>query len=370
MNNYRIRPVDHGQNKAMLGILRGSPIVTDRMTICFDRQPDIFSLAGCKYDDYFYQGLFDGETLKGFGMVGYHKALVNGQPTEVFCGRDLYVLPEARGQGFLARSTEIHFRENQHRSQIGYGLIMQGNNASLKFVGKRPERNRFSPLSRIINRLQVNTIILALPVSKNSDYTTRRAKMEDIPVIAALLNREHKERLFGKVYPEASFPSYLHRNTGLTIGDYFLAFDRKGQCCGVCAAWDMGMMKQTRVIRYGGAFFPARIAYKSISLVFNRPPLPEPGDHFREVTITDDAVRERNPAVMNALLRTVYHEYRDLGYHFMIWGSSADDPLLTAAKGFLSQRVYSNIVLMSTEDKWMEERMVTNHLPYIDVSAI
>ena len=97
MSNYQIRPIDLTRNREMLEILRGSPIVTDRMTICFDRQPDLFALSRCKYDQFFYQGLFDGDRLKGFGMVGYHKALVNGKPTEVFCARDLYILPEARG---------------------------------------------------------------------------------------------------------------------------------------------------------------------------------------------------------------------------------------------------------------------------------
>jgi hypothetical protein len=370
MSNYQIRPVNETWNKAMLEVLHGSPIITDQMTICFDRQPDIFSLTRIKYDDFFYDGLFDGDRLKGFGMVGYHKAMVNGEPTEVFCGRDLYILPEARGTGFIAKSTEKHFRENQHRSPIGYGLIMQGNKASLRFVGKRPENSQFSPHSRIINQLQVNTILLVLPVSRNLDYKIRRAQTEDIPVIVKFLNIEHRERLLGNIYSEESFPSRLERNTGLSINDYFLAFNRDGQCCGVSAAWDMGRMKQTRVLKYGKAFFPVQIAYKSLSIIFNRPQLPKPGDHFREVTITDYAVKGRNPEIMNALLRAIYREYQHLGYHFMVWGSSIDDPFLSAAKGFMRHRVISNIVLFSTDNKWPEEGKVKNKLPYIDVSAL
>jgi hypothetical protein len=370
MTNYLIKSIDDTWNKTMLDILRGSPIVTDRMTVCFDRQPDLFALARCKFDDFFYSGLFDGDTLKGFGMVGYHTVLVNGEPTEVFCGRDLYILPEARGNGFIAKSTEGHFQENRNRAVIGYGLIMHGNKASLGFVGRRPEGNRYSPKSRIINKLLVKTILLALPVSPARKYKIRRAQMEDIPVIVRLLNNEHSVRLFGNIYSEASFPFYLQRNTGLEISDYFVAFGSDGKCCGVCAAWDLSLMKQTRVLQYGISFLPAQIAYKSLSVLFNRPPLPKPGDHFREVTITDYAVIGRDPEIMNALLRTVYREYRQSGYHFMIWGSSIDDPLLTAAKGFMSQHVISNIVLFSTNDIWLGEGVVKNNLPYIDISAL
>lgn len=370
MTNYHIKPIDPSHGQTMLEILRGSPIITDRMTICFDRQPDIFALTRCKYDDYYYQGLFDGETLKGFGMVGYNTVQVNGEPTEVFCARDLYILPEARGQGFVAKSTEDHFREHQHLSPLGYGLIMHGNKASMRFVGKRPDANQYSPLSRVIGQQVIHTILLALPVTGSHDYRIRRAQTEDIPVIVSLLNNEHKDRLFGKTHTEDSFQETLQKNSGLSISDYFLAFDRAGQCCGVCAAWDMSGMKQTRVLKYGKAFLPARIAWKALSILFNRPPLPLPGEHFREVTLTDYAVQDRNPTIMNALLRTIYREYRQRGYHFMIWGSSMDDPLLNAAKGLINQKIISNIVLFSTQSGWLEEGVVKNHLPYIDISAI
>ena len=370
MSNYNIRPIDPSYNLTMLDILRGSPIVTERMTVCFDRQPDIFALSRCKYDDIFYQGLFDRETLKGFGMIGYHQALVNGTQREVFCGRDLYILPEARGQKFLATSTEIHFRENQHRSPVGYGLVMHGNKASLRFVGNRPEKNRYSPLSRIINKMHVHTIFLTLPVSAAHRYKIRRAQTEDIPVIVKLLNNEHRDRLFGNIYSVESFPASLEKKPGLSVTDYFLAFNRNGQCCGVCAAWDMSLVKQTRILKYGSAFLPAKIAYEFFSTLFNQPALPKPGDHFSEVTITDYAVKDRDPGIMNALLKTVYRQYRHLGFHFMVWWSSEDDPLLIATKGFMKQQIRSNIVLFSTKPEWLEEGTVKNHLPYIDASAI
>jgi hypothetical protein len=247
---------------------------------------------------------------------------------------------------------------------------MHGNKASMRFVGKRPDSNHYSPLSRVIGQQVIHTILLSLPVTGSHDYRVRRAQTEDIPAIVKLLNNEYKDRLFGKTCSETSFQTTLQKSSGLSISDYFLAFDRNGKCCGVCAGWDMSGMKQTRVLKYGRAFLPARAAWKAISILFNRPPLPKPGEHFREVTLTDYAVQDRNPAIMNALLRSVYREYRKLGYHFMIWGSCVDDPLLLAAKGFMSQKIVSNIVLFSTQAQLLEEGRVKNHLPYIDISGI
>jgi hypothetical protein len=44
--------------------------------------------------------------------------------------------------------------------------------------------------------------------------------------------------------------------------------------------------------------------------------------------------------------------------------------LLEAAKGFVSQKIISNIILFSTKDEWMAEGRIRNHLPYIDISGI
>ena len=84
--------------------------------------------------------------------------------------------------------------------------------------------------------------------------------------------------------------------------------------------------------------------------------------------------QEWNEAMLSILIEspitTDRMTYRQLGYHFMIWGSSVDDPLLKAAKGFMRQQIISNIVLFLTDERWLTEGMVKNKLPYIDLSAI
>jgi len=370
MNDYHIKPIDRRFNVEMLDVLHGSPIITKKMTICFDRQPDIFALPQCKYDRFFYKGLFHGEALKGFGMVGYHDVLVNGVPTVVFCARDLYVLPEARGQGFVPKSTEAHFRDNRHLATLGYGVIIRGNQASMRMVGKRPATNLFSPFSAEIGQLAVHTIYFTFPVSLSRKYFIRRAKTEDIPAIVELLRQEHQNRLFGRIYTEEIFHDRLLRHKGLSVSDYFLAFDRQGRCCGVCAAWDMHQMKQTRILRYGTSFIPAKIGWNVMSVMYRRPSLPRQGEAFREISLIDYAVKERDPEIMNALLRAIYHQHQKLDYHYMTWGGPVEDPMLKAVSGFQSRKIISNIVLFSTDRDWLEPGRVNTRLPFIDISAL
>lgn len=370
MSLYHIRPIDRKYNNEMLEILRSAPITTENLTIYFDRQPDFFKLAETKYHPYFYYGFFRLEQLKGFGMIGYHQAMVNGMAETVFHLKDFYVLPDARGKGFGYRTTEQLFRETHNRSVIGYAVIMSGNRDPHSYISHRNPSFPFIPYSRIINRLDVRNILLTWPVWQDRDYTIRTASIQDIPAIVALLNNEHRGRLFGNIYSEGTFLSNLDNCPGLTLGDYYLALDKAGVLSGVCAAWDCSSFKQTRVLRYGRGFLPARIAYETLALFFNLSPLPSRGKSFKDFIITDYAVREREPKIMKALLKVIYNVYRKRGFQNMIWGSSADDPLLGASKGFFYQRLVSNIVLISTNPDMIESNAIHNHLPYIDLPCL
>ncbi len=149
MSLYNIRPIDRNYNNEMLEILRSAPITTKNLTIYFDRQPDFFRLAETKYQPYFYYGFFRLEQLKGFGMIGYHQAMVNGMPETVFHLKDFYVLPDARGKGFGYRTTEQLFRDTHNRSVVGYAVVMSGNRDPHSYIGHRnpsfPYHSLFPP---------------------------------------------------------------------------------------------------------------------------------------------------------------------------------------------------------------------------------
>jgi len=370
MSLYQIEPIDRSYSSKMLEILHSAPINTDKITICFDRQPDFFRLSDIKYHPYFCYGFFRLNQLKGFGMIGYHDAMVSGTQETVFHLKDFYVSPEARGIGFGLKVSEKLFKETYNNSTIGYAVVMKGNSDPLSYVDHRNPSFPFIPYSRIINQLDVRNIILTCPVRNKGKYYVRKAEKSDIPVIVNLLNKEHKERLFGNHYDIATFDKYLNERPGLTIDNYFMAIDRNGSLCGVCAAWDCSSFRQTRVLRYGKQFTAAKILYRFLSFLFRLTPLPAAGECFKDFIVTDYAVEDRDPEIMNALLRTVYNKYRKKGYQNMIWSSSADDPLLKASEGFFFQRLISNIILISTNPITIEKSEILNRLPYIDLPCL
>ena len=370
MSITRIGYLDKSFNTEMLRILRSSPITTNKITLCFDRQPDIFLLAEIKYEHFSYLGFFINDKLSGFVLNGYHKALVNGNPETVFHFTDYYIEPEARGKSFNFMISEYLFKETYQNAKLGYAIIMEGNKEALSLIGRRHPKYPHVPWTRIINKLEVKTIMITWPLKLSALYKIRHAEKKDIPVIVSLLNSEQSGRLFGGLFSESTFEGYITNRTGLAINDYYLAEDKQGSICGVCAAWDCTSFKQNRVLNYGSGFLTAKLFFNFLSLIFGFSALPGKGEAFRDINVTDYAVRNRDPQIMNALLRAIYIDYRKSGYQSIIWGSNAGDSLLTATRGFFSQSVISNIVLLGTQPDLIEENVVQNNLPYIDVACL
>ena len=109
------------------------------------------------------------------------------------------------------------------------------------------------------------------------------------------------------------------------------------------------------------------LAYKAMERIFPLAPFPAKGEKFNELTITDYAVSNRDPAIMNALLCEVYRRHHNRKYHFMNWASCGSDSLLIAAKGFWVKNITSHIIFTSMDP---ERYNIKTRLPYVDIAFI
>ena len=353
----------------MLDILHESPIVTGDMTICFDREPDIFLMPRIRYDHSEYMGFFFEDRLQGFAMMGYERAWIDRRPTSIFHFTDCYVRREARGKELIYKSFEIFFEQTHENAQTGYAVVMKGNRAAESYIGRRKQGFSLVPYSRKIGELDVRNIIITFSRKADSPYIVRHAKENDVGSIVALLRRDFRERLFAPCIDDEKFLVNLEKRPGLGIGDYYVA-EEKGSPVGVCAAWDTSSFKQNRILRYSSRFRTKKLLYSLLGLLFGFPPLPGEGGSFRDVHITDFATRERDPGIMKALLHAVYGECRAKKYNTIIFGSSSDDPLLEAADGFMTERLVSHIILGGITRDTMEDGAISIRLPYIDIAQL
>ncbi len=362
---YRVQEIDEKWNEQMLSIVERSPIEAGGLKIVFDRRPDIFFLPRIRSKKFRCAGFFVRDRLGGFAMMLEKELFVKGTPQTVLYFGNLVVAPFARRKGFFYRLSDFFLKDLPENIRFGYAVILSGNENAKRLLNRFHPRYPNMPHSRIIGRWRVKNIILARSFCRKSKYTVRHARMEDIGAIARLLGNEYKTRLFGPVVTPESILENLKIWPDFSIDNYYVA-EAHGEIVGVCCAWDMAPVKKNRVLSYGRQFAWKRALIHFSAPFFHYPKLPANGEPFREVTITDYAVRDRNPDILQALLLKIFREYRQKRYHLLIFGFPEKDPLGVAVRPFPSQSVVSEIILFSKSQEWVD-RFSDPSLPLVDM---
>ena len=365
---YSARLLTEDDNRQMLDILKSSPIESGGLSICFDREPDIFVMANLKYKPSKYIGIFLGDQLLGFGLIGYHAGNVLGEYQKVFHFSNVFMRKEFRNKGLFLRAHDMFFKEIVQGSYLGYAVIMKGNKNAERYIGWQSERYPYIPYSSFLTTLDVRNIVITLK-KRERKIAVRKARPEDIISIVSLLKTEFSKRLFAPEISIEEFQNDLVNRPDFSINNYYVV-EKENRITGVCAAWDCSSFKQIRILKYGSKFKRIRNFYRLFSALFKLPSLPDPGHSFKAVYITSCAVENHDPKIMNAMLRKIYNEYRIKEFNIIVFGSYVNDRLLKATNGFLFQSVKSNIYLYHKDKSVVENLKQNEQYPYIDMAFL
>lgn len=368
-SSYNIKQIGREYNNEMLEILSENPIESAGLSLCFDRNPDIFRMPEIKYNPARFVGFLKEKELLGFGLIGFYNAYVNDRPTTVFHFTDLYVRGSSRRLGFFYKASDLLFKEAFEKQMWGYSIIMHGNKNAESHISRGHDHYPYIPHSKIIGTLDVRNIMITFRKKESKSYQVRKATLNDSDFIVHMLSEEHSKRFFAPYIDDKVFRKNLSKRPDFGIGNYYIA-EKDGQAVGVCAAWSCSSFKQTRVLKYGRKIKLTKKIHSILSFFFKIPGLPPKGGSFKEVYITDYAVRERDPKILNALLCRIYNDYRKLNYNTVIFGSYKSDKLLRAVKGFFNQSVKSHIVASSYDPSLLRTASEKSCRPYIDIALL
>lgn len=366
---FVLTEISRERNRDMLKILEESPIETPWLTVRFDHAPDIFVLPELFSERVVWAGALKGEELAGYAMMAYQRRYVDGEPRLVTYFGNAHVRREDRGQGLTSRMGERLFRGRDERADIGYAIVMTGNRPAERFIGRRPPGCPDLPPSRTIGSLCARNILILGRKRESAGFHVRRATVADVDAMVALLQAEFRHRLFGPILDKDAFLLNAGARPGCALEDHYVAV-KDGEIVGTCAAWDMGPLRQTRIIRFGTELRLAKAAHAVWAPLAGSPAWPREGERIKDITITDCAVRGRDPEILEALLRRIYNELRPRGYMMMTFGSCRDDPLLQATRPFLSYPVISNIVLYAKDPALLADGHFDTSLPYVDLAMV
>lgn len=339
-SRFELRVLGQEWNVRLLRLSRESPVEAGNYQIYFDRSPDIFAIPKLISYEHRCLGLFRNNELMGYAFASYQKRYINQQVTDVIYLGNMHVFQKGLGRDFLKLLSDRLSRilpKNRDVKFI-YAYIIEQNRPAMKLA----DRGYFS--SKVVGQISMVNILLLFPIKKSRKYTVRKARVTDIDKIVELLEKEHSQRFLAPEMNRETFMQNLVHRPQFGIENYYLALSGN-EIIGVCSAWDMTDLKKNRILKYGIVMGFIKWVYNLVAFIFGASQLPKAGEKLRDITIAEYAVKDRDPEIMEALLRYIYNQYRQQGYHSIIFGSSVGDPLLKATEIFISKDVRSNVIL-------------------------
>lgn len=346
---YQPRELGEEWNEKLLATARESPLESGGFRILFDRSPDIFTIPKLTSHKYRCGGLFKEDELLGYAIATFQKRYIDHQRlADVMYLGNMHVTQKGRRAGFFYRMSDFFFGELPDEMEYFYAYIMEQNESALNLVNRRHPRFPNAPYAKIVGQISMANIFITIPIRMSPKYAIRVATQDDIAPIVELLHKEHTIRFLGPEMNREIFLKNLEQRPNFGIENYLVALSGS-EIVGVCSAWDMTSFKKNRILAYGSVLRFTKLLYNTAAPLLGIASLPKAGGSLKDITITEYAVKDRNPGIMDALLRYFYMQYREKGYHSIIFGSSVDDPLLSAAKSFFSKEIRSNVVLSSKQ---------------------
>ena len=357
------RPLGRTAGADLLAVNRACPIKSD-FTFRFDREPDFFAWPSQVFESFSYTGIFVGETLVGYGMVGFNTGwTADGRGPWAYAG-DVRVLPGFRGGGLTLRLFEALIETQPPEVPGGFFIVKRGNRS-----GERIARQFRSTAISVRPAGIFDVVNLPiLGVGRRSErQASRPARASDIPDIALLLRRASEGRLFAPPFSDDEL-ARTWSDRGL---ERVLVVEREGCLQGVIAWHDFGEVRRTTVLRYSARSWPLRAAWR---LARRSDPtiaaLPEPGDALRAVTVTHLAALDDDPWVQRALLVAALRAEAGGRTHLLQVGGMRGEGGLRAVQGMLRLR-FSSEVWVATRPTWKStlERAM-GRPPFVDLAIV
>lgn len=339
------------------------------IALSFRREPDYFLGCGIQGTRSQVIKCTDSATGRIVGLGARHlkNLFVNGSVNRVGYLSDLRGDRDVRKRTLLARG--YAFLRKLHDADpvpLYFSIILDGNDEA---VANITTARAGLPVYEKRGRIVTPAIHLdrRKPEYPCADVVIRRGTASVMPQVFAFLQRE----LAGKQLA----PSYCSQDLqsapllGLAPKDFFIA-SIGDRIVGCVAAWDQSAFRQTHVERYSGALRALRPFYNLAARFSSLHPLPAPGQKIPYLYLSLIATQDNRSDIFAALLRSVYREHRNSGYHFLIAGLHERDPLSEVLADYRSIEAGGSLYLIYYPEDKAFASALDNRPFYVDMATV
>ena len=363
-----IRELDQSYNTEMLDILKNNPMKTGFLELHFDKSPNIFLTTRLWSENFKYYGIFSKNQLAGFGMYLIYSGFINNCYEKVLYIGNFCIDVNYRKKGYIFKLSEFIQKKVPQYCKYGFCIILEGNKRAERYFEQASNLMPFMPPNRFKIGYESRSILILGSKKEVSDFEVKHAEQKDKQLINDFINQHQDVKFLMQEMKSKSIDSRLAYRKGLHIEDYYIVLLGK-RIIGMCAAWDVGKFKRTRVIKYKKRLNLIRRIYNFLSLINHYPRFPKDGESIKEVYITDIIIAEDNYLVLKSLLMKIYNDYQKKKYNLINISSYKNDPLLRATKSFFFNSLHSNIYFSKLGEN-MDIDITKLRKPAIDIALL
>lgn len=297
-------------------LLRENPMA-GRISLSFEREPNVFLAAGIEGDDHCTLVVRAGERIVAMGSWCTYRAWVNGEVRRIGYLSQLRLDRSVRGDGAILARGFAAFQQHARKTDVPFFVttIIADNAPALRFLATpKPgfplyvERGTLHTLALPLHRLPK----LAIP-----GVEVRPASAADLPVLVELLGEHGRRHQFTPAWDAETLQSET-RCRGLRTEDFLIAWENE-QAIGCVALWDQSPFKQTVVRGYApwlGRVRPLANLLAPWLGIIRLPPLGRPFSHASLSHLAARSPKALALLVAQACLRAraAGHDYVTVGF--------------------------------------------------------
>lgn len=353
----KVRRATRADNELLVDLMAHVPM-EGSLALSTRRDPDFFALYEIQrgsahaftYDDGKMQGMASALVRDGF---------LDGAPQQVGYLGDLRIRGASKARRAFPFAFGKFFADVVQETGCENYLtgVIASNALAMRSLAARKKGREAQPYYHPLARFEMASVQMVLPrrarVVRGVDVTSATPK--DVPAIASFLARDHANRPFGYRFDDGELEHRLAKWPGFTLDATFVA-RRSGSSdiVGVCTAWDASPVKRYRVMRYANNMRAIKVALDVASKIVRCPALPDVGEDFRSLYLTNLSVADDSPVVVRALLERVYqHAWKERVHFFSLplFDVPGGDPHAAALKGFFVQKLAFQLYAVTSSSR-------------------
>lgn len=340
----KVRRASRADNELLVDLMAHVPM-EGSLALSTRRDPDFFALYEIQRGSA-HAFTYDDGKMQGMASALVRDGYLDGTAQKVGYLGDLRIRGASKARRAFPFAFGKFFADVIQETGCENFLtgVIASNALAMRSLAARKKGREAQPYYHPLMRFEMASVQMVLPrrarVVSGVNVTT--ATPADVTAIATFLAHDHATRPFGYRFDDGEFEHRLARWPGFTLDNTFVARRHDKTIVGVCTAWDPSPVKRYRVMRYAKDMRALKIALDVASKIVRCPALPDVGEDFRSLYLTNLSIADDSPVVLRALLERVYQHAWKLRVHFFslpLFGVPGGDPHAAALKGLITQKL-------------------------------